>query len=185
VSTYVAENIQSLEFLEHIKKRPSAYIPDTSILGQYALIREVIDNSLDELDECVRISYSQPLYLEVNIYYDHKQRYLVSVLDTGRGVPHEKLIDVFTKQYTSGKFHTESYSSSSGLYGIGVKVPVALSDIFKVSTYRENKNTGFIRNNITSGYVHDTIEDFQYPKLQSCTVVQFILSNRNFIDIDK
>ena len=185
MSTYTSENIQSLEFLEHIKKRPSAYIPDTSILGQYALIREVIDNSLDELDECVRISYSQPLYLEVNIYYDHKQRYLVSVLDTGRGVPHEKLIDVFTKQYTSGKFHTESYSSSSGLYGIGVKVPVALSDIFKVSTYRENKNTGFIKNNTTSGYVHDTIEDFQYPKLQSCTIVQFILSNRNFIDIDK
>lgn len=133
-STYSAENIQILKGLEAVRRRPAMYIGGTDVRAYHHLLREVVDNAVDE--------YLDGHVTHVLISIDRKTQ-TVEVKDNGRGIPvelHPKagistLTAVFTKLHAGGKFGTGAYTSAvAGLHGIGVKAVNALSEHLDVWT---------------------------------------------------
>lgn len=149
-SDYKASNIQVLEGLEAVRKRPSMYIGDTGSRGLHHLINEVVDNSIDEAlaGHCDLIK----LFIHENGS--------ITVSDNGRGIPvdmHEKLnlpaVEVvLTKLHAGGKFDKDSYKVSGGLHGVGVSCVNALSSEFSAEIHRDGKiyKMGFVRGKTTT-----------------------------------
>ena len=131
---YTDDNIQTLTGIEHIRLRPGMYIGrlgDGSLPedGIYVLLKEVIDNSIDEF------KMNAGKRIEVDI--DEKLR--VSVRDYGRGIPQGKLVEAVSVLNTGGKYDSKAFKKSVGLNGVGVKAVNALSARFEVKSYREGK----------------------------------------------
>ena len=131
---YDDENIRHLSDMEHVRTRPGMYIGrlgDGSLPedGIYVLLKEVIDNSIDEF------KMKAGDRLEVNV--DEQLR--VSVRDYGRGIPQGKLIEAVSVLNTGGKYDSKAFKKSVGLNGVGVKAVNALSQHFEVASYRDGK----------------------------------------------
>jgi len=131
-TSYTEDNIRSLDWKEHIRMRPGMYIgklgdgsaPDDGI---YILIKEVLDNSIDE--------YVMGAGKTIEISVKNNQ---VSVRDFGRGIPLGKVVDVVSKMNTGGKYDSKAFKKSVGLNGVGTKAVNALSSYFKVQSVRDN-----------------------------------------------
>ena len=131
---YTDDNIRHLSDMEHIRTRPGMYIGrlgDGSLPedGIYVLLKEVIDNSIDEF------KMNAGDRIEVDIVDNLR----VSVRDYGRGIPQGKLVEAVSVLNTGGKYDTKAFKKSVGLNGVGVKAVNALSSRFEVKSYREGK----------------------------------------------
>ena len=133
-ASYTEADIKSLDWREHIRMRPGMYIGklgDGAVQddGIYLLLKEVIDNAVDEFV----MGYGR----EVRIEIDEEGR--VEVRDFGRGIPLGKLMDCAAKINTGAKYDTEAFKKSVGLNGIGIKAVNALSEFFEIQAWRDGK----------------------------------------------
>ena len=131
-ATYTEDNIRTLEGVEHIRRRPGMYIGrlgDGSHAedGIYVLLKETIDNSIDEFNE----GFGKKI--EVNITDDRN----AEIRDYGRGIPLGKLVDAVSKLNTGGKYDTAVFTASVGMNGVGLKAVNALSRKFVARSYRD------------------------------------------------
>ncbi|MGB1205305.1 MAG: DNA topoisomerase IV subunit B [Chitinophagales bacterium] len=131
--TYTEDNIRSLDWREHIRLRPGMYIGklgdgSSQDDGIYILIKEVIDNSIDE--------YVMGHGKKIDIKLEKGR---ITVQDYGRGIPLGKVIDCVSKINTGGKYDSKAFKKSVGLNGVGTKAVNALSSYFKVQSIRDGK----------------------------------------------
>lgn len=131
---YTEDNIRSLDWREHIRMRPGMYIGklgdgSTADDGIYILLKEVIDNSIDEY------VMGAGKTIEVSIQGER-----VIVRDYGRGIPLGKVVDVVSKMNTGGKYDSRAFKKSVGLNGVGTKAVNALSSYFRVESTRDGRS---------------------------------------------
>lgn len=131
--TYTEDNIRSLDWKEHIRMRPGMYIGklgdgSSADDGIYILIKEVVDNSIDE--------YVMGHGKQIDIKIENGE---VFIRDYGRGIPLGKVVDCVSKINTGGKYDSKAFKKSVGLNGVGTKAVNALSAHFKVQAVREGK----------------------------------------------
>ena len=149
---YTEDNIRSLDWKEHIRMRPGMYIgklgdgssPDDGI---YILLKEVLDNSIDE--------YVMGAGKTIDISIQGNK---VIVRDYGRGIPLGKVVDVVSKMNTGGKYDSRAFKKSVGLNGVGTKAVNALSNYFRVESTRDGKSASaeFEQGNLTN---EDLLDD--------------------------
>lgn len=128
---YTEDNIKTLEWQEHIRIRPGMYIgklgdgssPDDGI---YILLKEIIDNSIDE--------YVMGAGKKIDLSLDNT---IIKIRDYGRGIPLGKMVDAVSKMNTGGKYDSRAFKKSVGLNGVGTKAVNALSSYFKVKSIRD------------------------------------------------
>jgi topoisomerase IV subunit B len=167
---YSEESIKTLDWKEHIRKRPGMYIGklgDGSSRddGVYVLLKEVIDNSIDEY----MMGFGKVIEITIN-------EELVSVRDHGRGIPLGKVVDVVSKMNTGAKYDSKVFKKSVGLNGVGIKAVNALSESFVIQSFRENevKTAEFSEGIILKD------EKVQKSELQNGTLISFIPDKKLF-----
>ena len=130
---YTEDNIRSLDWKEHIRLRPGMYIGklgdgSSADDGIYVLVKEIMDNSIDEH----MMGHGKAIDIKIS---DHR----VEVRDYGRGIPLGKVIDCVSKINTGGKYDSGAFQKSVGLNGVGTKATNALSNYFRVQSFRDGK----------------------------------------------
>jgi topoisomerase IV subunit B len=145
IGSYEDDNIITLEWQEHIRRRPGMYIGklgDGNSVddGIYVLLKEVLDNSIDEY----MMGFGKTIEVSVHEGF-------VSVRDYGRGVPLGKVLDVSSKMNTGAKYDSKAFKKSVGLNGVGIKAVNALSSFFRIQSFRdrETKCVEFCRGVVT------------------------------------
>lgn len=133
IPVYTEENIQTLEGLEHVRLRPGMYIGklgdgSSADDGIYVLLKEIIDNSIDEF----RMKCGNRI--DINL-----QENTLSVRDFGRGIPQGKMVEAVSVMNTGGKYDSKAFKKSVGLNGVGAKAVNALSSDFTVKSFRDGK----------------------------------------------
>ena len=170
---YSSDDIKTLDWKEHIRRRPGMYIGklgDGSHQedGIYVILKEVMDNAIDEF----AMGYGKQITVNIS------EEGIVEVRDFGRGIPLDKVRDVSSKMNTGGKYDSAAFKKSVGLNGVGIKATNALSSYFEISAYRngEGKTVKYERGEI--------IEDKPiYPsEEQNGTYVKFKPDNELFRD---
>ena len=153
---YDDENIRHLSDMEHVRTRPGMYIGrlgDGSLPedGIYVLLKEVIDNSIDE--------FKMKAGDRIEVTIDENLR--VSVRDYGRGIPQGKMIEAVSVLNTGGKYDAKAFKKSVGLNGVGVKAVNALSSHFEVRSYRDGKvrTATFEKGEMTSDKTENTQDE--------------------------
>ncbi len=132
-TAYTDDDIKTLDWMEHIRRRPGMYIGklgDGTYAddGIYVLLKEVLDNSIDEY----MMGYGKSI--EVTVEAGE-----VTVRDYGRGIPLGKVVDVSSKMNTGAKYDSKAFKKSVGLNGVGIKAVNALSSYFMVTSYRDGE----------------------------------------------
>ena len=156
MADYNDDNIRTLTGIEHIRLRPGMYIGrlgDGSLAedGIYVLLKEVIDNSIDEF------KMKSGDRIEVNV----DDQLCVSVRDYGRGIPQGKMIEAVSVLNTGGKYDSKAFQKSIGLNGVGVKAVNALSSHFEVHSYRDGqvRKAAFERGKLVSDVTEPTEDE--------------------------
>jgi len=159
---YTEENIRSLDWKEHIRLRPGMYIGklgDGSAAddGIYVLIKEIIDNSIDEYV----MGYGKQIDIDI------KEK-IVTVRDYGRGIPLGAVIDCVSKINTGGKYDSSAFQKSVGLNGVGTKAVNALSSYFKVESVRDGqkKTAEFDKGELIKDHKIEKTSDRNGTKMQ-------------------
>ena len=155
-TSYTDENIRHLSDMEHVRTRPGMYIGrlgDGSMPedGIYVLLKEVIDNSIDE--------FKMKAGKRIEIDLDDNLR--VTVRDYGRGIPQGKLVEAVSVLNTGGKYDSKAFKKSVGLNGVGIKAVNALSSKFEVRSYRDSvvRTVKFERGVLKSDVTEDTQDE--------------------------
>ena len=153
---YTDENIRHLDDMEHIRVRSGMYIGrlgdgQQSDDGIYVLLKEVMDNSIDEF------KMGAGKKIEVTI----EDNLRVSIRDYGRGIPQGKLIEAVSKLNTGGKYDSKAFKKSVGLNGVGIKAVNALSSRFEVASFRDGKvrRAAFEKGQLLNDVTEDTTEE--------------------------
>ncbi|MBQ8500749.1 MAG: type IIA DNA topoisomerase subunit B [Bacteroides sp.] len=153
---YTDENIRHLDDMDHIRVRSGMYIGrlgdgQQSDDGIYVLLKEVMDNSIDE--------FKMGAGKRIEVVIEENLR--VSVRDYGRGIPQGKLIEAVSKLNTGGKYDSKAFKKSVGLNGVGIKAVNALSSHFEVASYRDGKvrRAVFERGKLLSDVTEDSQEE--------------------------
>lgn len=152
---YSEDNIRTLDWQEHIRLRPGMYIGklgdgSSADDGIYILLKEIIDNSIDEF----RMKSGKRIEIKVD---EGK----VTIRDFGRGIPLGKVVDAVSKMNTGGKYDSKAFKKSVGLNGVGTKAVNALSDYFRVRSFRDGKMkvAEFSKGNIVENYPENDTSD--------------------------
>ena len=153
---YTEDTIKTLEWREHIRKRPGMYIGklgdgSSQDDGIYVILKEVIDNAVDEY----MMGFGEKIEVEI------REDGTVRVRDYGRGIPLGKLMDVASKMNTRAKYDSSVFKKSVGLNGVGIKAVNALSEIFIISSVRDRKKKQvvFERGNLLEDKQIEVIEE--------------------------
>ena len=130
---YTEDTIRTLDWKEHIRKRPGMYIGklgdgSSQDDGIYVLLKEVLDNSVDEF----MMGFGKNIEITIN-------ENIVQIRDYGRGIPLGKVIDVVSRMNTGAKYDSKVFKKSVGLNGVGIKAVNALSSFFEIKSFREGK----------------------------------------------
>lgn len=163
-SNYTGDDIVTLDWKEHIRRRPGMYIGKlgdgtTSDDGIYVLLKEVMDNAIDEY----MMGFGKQVLVDVS---EHS----VSIRDFGRGIPLDKVMDVSSKMNTGAKYDSKAFKKSVGLNGVGIKAVNALSQTFTIRSVRDGQAKQIV---YCKGEVVDdcTIVDTDEP---NGTLVEFV-----------
>ena len=132
-ASYSDEDIKTLDWMEHIRRRPGMYIGklgdgNSADDGIYVLLKEVLDNSIDEY----MMGFGKTIEVTIS-------EGTVSVRDYGRGIPLGKVVDVSSKMNTGAKYDSKAFKKSVGLNGVGIKAVNALSSYFLITSYRDGE----------------------------------------------
>ena len=163
-AVYTEDQIRTLEWREHIRTRPGMYIGklgdgQNSDDGIYVLIKEVVDNSIDEF----MMGFGRQINIDVTDT-------TVTVRDFGRGIPLGSLVDAASRINTSGKFDSEAFKKSVGMNGVGIKAVNALSATFVIQANRDGKAK---RAEFCQGRLVSESDIFPTDAIANCSAIKY------------
>jgi topoisomerase IV subunit B len=170
VATYNEDTIRTLDWKEHIRKRPGMYIGklgdgSSQDDGIYVLLKEVLDNAIDEF----MMGFGKSVEITIN-------EDIVQVRDYGRGIPLGKVLDVVSRMNTGAKYDSKVFKKSVGLNGVGIKAVNALSSFFEIRSFRE----GMVKTITFSEGDLQTDSPEQGGDFKNGTLVSFVPDHKMF-----
>ena len=178
VVTYTDADMQSHTDYQQIRYAPGGFVVDADEYGQYHTIKEILDNANDE------VSILNDASMDVLFFQDTKNGvWQVIIKDSGRGIPLNSVRSAVTELKFSGKFTSNAYKTSSGMFGYGLTVSTALASKYRVMAYRDNEIVSVDNYNDHEGdHIKETRKPFTHS---SGTTVAFEIEPRYFTNVDR